>query len=339
MPSLALAMIVKNEEKVIERCLNSVMGLVDHAIIVDTGSTDDTWEIAKAHELPTIQYRREWVDFGHNRNELLDLAEHEADYLLLLDADMTVRFTGPPKLEADAYMVRYTGDLDYEQKLIVRTGFDYHYIGKTHEYITSELERTCERCTAITVTHHGDGGSKEYKFIRDYAILKDEIRKNPDDPRTMFYLARTEESLGELELAARHFEIRSTMGAFEEEAWFAQYRAAAIRKDPMQLLKAWERRPWRAEPLCHVATFSRHETMWNISRVAAKTGLEIPYPQNDALFIDRGVYDWGLLLELSVAEYHLGRMEEFKIHTKELLQKNLPKHVREIATKNLEFTH
>ena len=47
MISISLCMIVKNEEKVLKRCLNNVMNLVDEVIIVDTGSTDRTKEVAK----------------------------------------------------------------------------------------------------------------------------------------------------------------------------------------------------------------------------------------------------------------------------------------------------
>ncbi|MBU1876536.1 MAG: glycosyltransferase, partial [Nanoarchaeota archaeon] len=46
MPTISLCMIVKNEEKYLEQCLNSVKDLVDEIIIVDTGSTDKTKEIA-----------------------------------------------------------------------------------------------------------------------------------------------------------------------------------------------------------------------------------------------------------------------------------------------------
>ena len=84
MASISLCMIAKNEEDVLERCLKSVADLVDEIIIVDTGSTDRTKEIAarftdKLYDLP-------WQDdFSAARNESFSHAS--MDYCMWLDAD------------------------------------------------------------------------------------------------------------------------------------------------------------------------------------------------------------------------------------------------------------
>src|SRR3990167_5438874 len=86
--TLSLCMIVKNEEKYLEQCLNSVKDLVDEIIIVDTGSTDKTKEIWKkfdfAHKIKFFDFK--WIDdFSAARNESL---KHAAkDWILVLDAD------------------------------------------------------------------------------------------------------------------------------------------------------------------------------------------------------------------------------------------------------------
>lgn len=83
-PFISLCMIVKNEEKVISRCLSSVEKLVDEIIIVDTGSTDRTKEIAAAYT--THIYDFEWVDdFSAARNYAASKASGE--WILVLDAD------------------------------------------------------------------------------------------------------------------------------------------------------------------------------------------------------------------------------------------------------------
>ena len=63
---LALFLIVKNEAHILDRCLDAAQPLVDHTLIVDTGSTDDTINIAKKRALVIEQ---PWVNFGHNRSQ------------------------------------------------------------------------------------------------------------------------------------------------------------------------------------------------------------------------------------------------------------------------------
>lgn len=81
---ISLCMIVKNEERILERCLNSVKGLVDEIIIVDTGSTDRTKEIAAQHTKHVYDFK--WInDFAAARNESLRYASGE--WILVMDAD------------------------------------------------------------------------------------------------------------------------------------------------------------------------------------------------------------------------------------------------------------
>lgn len=82
-------MIVKNEAPVIRRCLDSVLPLLSHWVIVATGSTDGTQDLLRAHpaHLPGTLHERPWVDFAHNRSEALALSRPQADYSLVIDAD------------------------------------------------------------------------------------------------------------------------------------------------------------------------------------------------------------------------------------------------------------
>src|SRR3954467_653686 len=92
MSRVCLNMIVRDESAVIERCLASVRPHVDHWVIVDTGSMDDTIErIRRAMDpVPGDVFERPWRDFGHNRTEALELARNRADYVLFIDADETL---------------------------------------------------------------------------------------------------------------------------------------------------------------------------------------------------------------------------------------------------------
>src|ERR1700722_1058976 len=100
-PRICLTMIVRNEEKIIERCLDSVKDIVDCISICDTGSTDKTVQIIKQymqmHDIPGKVYNHEWKNFGHNRTLSAQAAKQtltslnfplENTYLLFLDADM-----------------------------------------------------------------------------------------------------------------------------------------------------------------------------------------------------------------------------------------------------------
>ena len=76
MATISLCMIVKNEEMHIARCLDSVAGLVDEIVIVDTGSTDRTVEIVSNYTSNVFSY--EWKDdFSDARNESFSKASME----------------------------------------------------------------------------------------------------------------------------------------------------------------------------------------------------------------------------------------------------------------------
>ena len=87
--TICLNMIVKDERHVIGRCLESVKGLIDHGVIVDTGSTDGTPEFITETlaGIPGELHHRPWRDFGTNRSEALELARGTADFMLIIDAD------------------------------------------------------------------------------------------------------------------------------------------------------------------------------------------------------------------------------------------------------------
>ena len=103
-------MIVKNESRVIRRCLDSVRPFIHRWIIVDTGSTDGTQDIIKKHlsGLPGELFERPWKNFGHNRSEGLALARGKADFILIMDADEVLEVPQGfvlPELTDEQYML------------------------------------------------------------------------------------------------------------------------------------------------------------------------------------------------------------------------------------------
>jgi tetratricopeptide (TPR) repeat protein len=101
MPSISLCMIAKDEEEWIAQAINSVKSIVSEIILVDTGSTDKTMEIAAS--LGAKVFEQPWVnDFGATRNFSLEKAT--GDWILVLDADEAIA-------ESDlAEVVRMTND-------------------------------------------------------------------------------------------------------------------------------------------------------------------------------------------------------------------------------------
>ena len=84
MITISLCMIVKNEEKVLARCLDSLKGLMDEIIIVDTGSTDNTKEIARQYT--DLVYDFSWCeDFAAARN--FSFSKATMEYIYAPDAD------------------------------------------------------------------------------------------------------------------------------------------------------------------------------------------------------------------------------------------------------------
>lgn len=114
---ISVCLIVKNEEDVIERCLESVKGFADELIVVDTGSSDKTKEIVR--KFTDKLYDFEWIDdFSAARNYAFSKAKY--DYLFWLDADDIVMPEDAVKINnlkkseesADTYMMKYYAGTD-----------------------------------------------------------------------------------------------------------------------------------------------------------------------------------------------------------------------------------
>jgi len=344
-PTIALAMIVRNEESIIERCLRSVMPLIDSWVICDTGSSDRTREVVTSTlaGVPGRLHVTTWIDFGHNRTELLGFAHGVADYLLLIDADMTVQRRGPlGELGADAYMLREAGPLDFGMVRLVRGDRRWWYQGSTHEHIATDGQFAQESLAALAIEHHADGSARWDKLVRDTALLKRDLSRDPRNARSVFYLAQTYRDMGQVDLAIAHYRRRVEMGGWDEEVFYANLVEGVLRGEQGEdaaaavLLEAWDRRPTRAEPLYELARLHRSRGAFASAHMFAERGLEIPYPA-DLLFIHRWVYDWGLLFERAMAAAALGRRADASDDLAALLSRpRVPPEIEEHIRSRLE---
>ena len=351
MKTLGVALIVKNEEKIIERCLSSVKGIVDKIIICDTGSTDSTIEkitnFAESNKIFCEIYHTPWKNFGWNRTELLKLSKHKTDYLLLLDADeqIEVKNFDKEKLTAKAYYLRHAGGLDYAQVLLIDNHMDWYFVGVTHEYINTKEEVKEETLDSIIIHDFSDGKNRENKGARDIELLQQGLKEEPNSTRYHFYLAQTYKDLGQYEKAIEYYVKRITLKGWAEEVYYSMYALAYCEEklDNIELAKsgylaAWEFRPVRAEALYHLALLCRLRKEYQQAYLFAKKALEIPYPK-DILFINRDVYEYELLFEKSISAYYIGKYQEAYDECKKIMTiPGIPESIADQNKKNIQFS-
>ncbi len=352
--SICLSMIVKNEARVIARCLRSVLPLLSSWVIVDTGSTDGTQEIVREvmKDLPGELYERPWRDFASNRNEALELAEGRADYLLVIDADDTLSFspdlTVPPLTENEYSLLVQYGSMSHWRSHLFRADAGFHYVGVVHEVVVGGKGVPATRLPGITYhcTTEGARSADPEKYRKDAAALTAALEKEPGNARYTFYLAQSHRDAGEPEKAIEVYERRVAMGGWAEEVWYSLYQVAMLtmrleRPAPEVIaafLRAYEYRPSRAEAFYQLAAYLRNKGRLAAAYPFAKVASETPRP-GDALFIDDGVYTWCALDELAVAAYWTDHPTEALEASERLLANPaVPAGHRDRIQKNAEFS-
>ncbi|MBK3494227.1 glycosyltransferase family 2 protein [Viridibacillus sp. YIM B01967] len=242
-------MIVKNESKIIERCLNGAKSIIDYVSICDTGSTDQTVEIiedwCKKNNMPCTVHREPFKNFGYNRTLSAELAQKtypESDYLLLLDADMIL--TVEPHFDKralahDQYLTPQSdGHLKYWLKRLLKTSIPWKSVGVTHEYWDLNREKlelknainigSTGKLDGLMIQDQADGGSRADKFERDKRLLLEGISDPTTPPyliqRYMFYLAQTYSCLNEHEQSIHWYKKRVEAGGWEEEVFYALFQ-------------------------------------------------------------------------------------------------------------------
>ena len=348
MKTICAALIVKNESRVIKRCLDSIKGYIDYWVVCDTGSTDDTKDIitSQLSAIPGELHEVPWVNFGHNRSQLLELCKDKCDYLLLIDADevlMVHNESFKEKLELDSYLVKFEGDLEWRQKKLISNKINWKYEGVTHEYITSDQDLHFEHINCISLNHLCDGSRRPEKFQDDINLLKNALEDDPKNQRYWFYLAQCYFDLGQYEHALDAYHERILLGGWNEEIYYSQYKKAMCIKNispefPVEeFLKAHEIRPSRFEAMYQIIKHFREKRFHHAAYTLCKK--EIIKPESkDILFIDKSINNYKLQDELAVCAYWVGEYQESLDLNKKLLENpNLPQHERERIQKNTEF--
>ena len=200
-PAICLNMIVRNEAHIVHEMLDSVAPYISSWVIVDTGSDDGTQDLIRNHMarlgIPGELHERPWRNFGHNRTEALTLAQGHGDYIWVIDADdMVVGTPDFTRLSADIYLLRYrqTPTVTYWRPQLFRDGLRVRYEGVVHE--TAAWDDPCvdvrlEGDYHIESRRLGARSLDPQKYARDRDLLLAEVERNPEDARSVFFLAQS----------------------------------------------------------------------------------------------------------------------------------------------------
>ncbi len=338
-------MIVKNESKIIMRLFNSVIDIIDSFCICDTGSTDDTVKIIedyfKARGKPGKVITEPFKDFGYNRTHSLLACQGEpnADYILLMDADMILE-KGPDfnledfkrGLEKEAYYIlQGSPKMSYKNVRIVKNNIGATYWGVTHEYVKmphgskyASIEKNI-----LFINDVGDGGAKLDKFERDIRLLLKGLEDEPNNDRYTFYLANSYRENGQREKAIETYKKRIEMGGWIEEIWESYYnigKCHMILGEPEKAIATWlegyDKFPKRLENIYEIMSYYRiqakHRLVYEFYKIA-RTRLDkinkdeekldskrtvVISDSLDHLFTQNDVYDYKIDYEFTISGYY-----------------------------------
>jgi tetratricopeptide (TPR) repeat protein len=214
MPRVSLCIIAKNEEHRLAKCLSSVADLVDEIVVVDTGSTDGTRQIAAQHGAQVVDFP--WCDdFAAARNESIRHATGE--WILWLDCDHWIDEDNRERLrnliaglpnENVAYLMKWRSPSDeggshatlLDATQLFRNQPDIRWQYRIHEQIRPAIQRSggTTKFSDVVINHTGyvDPIDKVRKLERNLRLLLIENEERPNQVSTLFHLGWTYYLLG-----------------------------------------------------------------------------------------------------------------------------------------------
>lgn len=238
LPTVSLVMIVKDEEKWLGPCLDSVKDIVDEIVIVDTGSTDGTKALAESYG--AIVHDFKWIDdFSAARNFAFSKATK--DFILWLDADD--RLDGAEKLKPllanldpqfGAVLMQYFYGFDehgnctalHLKNRVVRNDGNFTWKGRIHEDLIPTMTAGVTSTTEVAVYHRATGERVSNSSARNLKVALSEYKEKPMDPRVVFNVANSYVGTGDNEQAIRFYLEYLEKSGWDEEKYIAFCRAA-----------------------------------------------------------------------------------------------------------------
>ncbi|MEG6586417.1 glycosyltransferase [Dendrosporobacter sp. 1207_IL3150] len=337
--TISLCMIVKNEEAVIGRCLESAKDIVDEFIIVDTGSTDKTKEIVKNYN--TKIYDFEWInDFAAARNYAFSLATK--DYILWLDADDVIMPDDKQKFlelksalvpTVDAVNMFYNLTVNQSGQVssrlrrnrLVKREKNFRWIGAVHEYI--EVYGNIVS-SDIAVTH----SPVEHDANRNLLIYEKRQRNGEVfSPRDLYYYAN---ELYDHQLYNRAIEFYQKFLA-TNQGWVEDNIGACGKladcfynlKDSENQLKyiymSFKYGPPRAEFCCRLGYYHMNLNQLEQAIFWYKLATTLEKPNNSWGLINNDCWTWLPHIQLCVCYSRAGKNEIAREHN-ELAAQYIP---------------
>jgi hypothetical protein len=368
-------MIVRDEESIITRALESVINIITSFYIYDTGSKDNTKNIIldwmKNNNIPGELDETEWKNFGYNKSLLFHNARYHkneiissAEYFIWLDADevfitninnQTSYFNHNDSLklykelndnkDSSIFFVKtYYGNLKYNRWNLCRNNQLYKWEQPVHEYLVGTENNNSYNITWFYLLARKEGNSSKNpnRYENDAKMFLEYLVDNPNEPRATFYLAQTYESLN-TELAIEYYKKRIELtNGFNEERYISCLRLGRILKDYYEkikyLLKGTEIVQERIE--CYYELLMLEYSKDNYLK-GAGWGLMAPLTRevkDSYLFSEPAKYDYLFDLNFSVCCFHAKYYEEgYNACLRIINNTNNNSDQIELAKKNLNF--
>ena len=309
MATICLAMIVKDEAHVLRRCLESAKGIVSSYVILDTGSSRETFLEQQKIILdvlgPEGEYSQvEWEGFAGTRNKALRLGRGRADYILSLDADEVLVKTGETALDAPLYSIAVTPDNEVFnwRELLIASSCPATWDGDIHEHLVSIHKPV--KLEGMHIFHHADGAraNNPEKHKTDRESILTSMAKCDDKAeweRLCFML-------GDNYLAEKMFtkaeelynSMADTMPNGNELVWNAIYRVGILREmrsdEHHRIIAAYKRaidtRPYRIEPYLALADYLRRKGDKRWAQEIMQAAMNINDVPPDTYCVDNKLY-------------------------------------------------
>lgn len=357
---VALAVLVKNECKTIERCLRSVLPCMDSCTVHDTGSTDNTVDLIleffeKHPHIPLTISRHPFTNYGESRNRLFaDVTSRpEVDYVMLLDADMELKpGTNDIRrlLTSDVHtMVQKDAVTKSRHVCLIRATIPMKYVGSAYEYVLHLGQQTGHIAEPdCHIVKHHDGGCRVDKFERAYTLLQRETPVDKSCGRYNFCLADALKNLENYSEAIKYYtKFLENPCEGDEMQWYAMYMVAKchlhkneISKAEQYALKAFDSRPTRVEPLYMlVKHYREHGDVHKAWSLCLKANA-IPYPMKDTMFIEYQIYTYSLPYEISILAFYAKEIDRGMAASNALLLQSsgpVPYDIISSTQKNVHF--
>lgn len=340
MNSISLCMIVRNEEDSLGRCLSSVKDAVDEIVIVDTGSTDRTKEIAAS--FGAVIYDFEWIDdFAAARNYAFEQATQT--FILWLDADDVIEQEDLKRLLAlkskelpyDSITMHYHLTFDSAGKplyslrrnRLVRRSCGFRWHGPVHEYlaVSGRIHHS-----DVAVTHRKD---KEHTDRNLRIYLKRLEAGEVFSPRDQYYFANELRDHARLEEAARLYEqfLESGLGWVEDNIGACMKQADCYGRlgqpdrQIASLLRTLRYDSPRAEFCCEIGAAFLEQKRYEQAIYWFKQATQLEKPQHLMGATDNASWTWLPHLQLTVCYDRIGNRSKALEHHKKAQSYN-PNH-------------